>query len=153
MTPQTMDPFGSHRLFPEIGRRITMDTGYGFLLGAGLGLMMNLGDSLHSIMAVGFMAMATGVGPPGRIGVVLSMPQLWWLGLADRAGEAILVSALEVELAGVRWAGVNHSFPGTTQGLATLTASTSTTRALRTSIASATVSDVPASVGASIMQI
>jgi hypothetical protein len=68
-------------------------TGPGLLRGAGPGLMMNLGDSLHSTMDAGSMAAAIGAGRLGRMGRVLSTPRLWSPGLADRTGVGALASA------------------------------------------------------------
>src|SRR5580658_6942475 len=77
--------FGCRQGWPRDGHLIPTGTGSGSVLGAGPGSTTSLGDSRHSTMAAGFMAMVSGAGLRGRTMPVLFMPPRWLPGLGDRA--------------------------------------------------------------------
>ena len=94
-----------------------------------------------------------GWAPGPYWGTSSSTRQLWWLGLAAQAGALGLASALEAASDGAHLAGVSHFSRGTTLASATSTTSTSTTRELPISTASATDSGARDSVLATITRI
>ena len=94
---------GTRRLRRD-GRLTTTVTGFIRIRGDGPGLTTSLGDLLRSTMAAGFMRVADGAGLQARFMCVRGTHRQWWPG---SAAELALASA------GVRWAGVSHSFRGT----------------------------------------
>lgn len=71
----TTDPFGIRRLL-WAGFLIVLVIGRGSTLGGGLGWKMNLGVSVHSTMADGFLSELHGDGSPDQSLLPQYMPQL-----------------------------------------------------------------------------
>src|ERR1700722_6378555 len=77
-------PAGGRGCLRQDGLRIASVIGLGSALGAGPGLKLNLGASLHSTMGVGLLLVVAGYGFLARALFDPCMLPHWWLGLAVR---------------------------------------------------------------------
>src|SRR5437762_5700024 len=111
--------FGIRRLWISAGRLTATVIGATLGRGAGRGLTIRLGVSLHSTMAVGPTLVAVGAGALARITRVRSMDRRSSVSSAARTGVSVSAEDLAAELAGFRLAHASRFIPGTAQAAAT----------------------------------
>src|SRR5437867_7123931 len=92
-TSQDTETFGRRPVFPAIGRRTVMATGFMFHRGDGRGLKMSPGASLHFTMVAGPSSKAVGVGCPDRSQFGQSIHRRWLPSWEEAA--SVWVLALE----------------------------------------------------------